>query len=47
MAADVTILRDYVHLTVLGEQRLATGWAAGLEPLLRGRPPAMGKELSP
>ena len=47
MAADVTILRDYVHLTVLGEQRLAAGWAVGLAPLLRGRPGAAGKEPSP
>ena len=47
MAADVTILRDYVHLTVLGEQRLAAGWAVGLVPLLRGPPPATGKESSP
>lgn len=47
MAAEVTILRDYVHLTVLGEQRLAAGWAVGLAPLLEGRPDAVVEESNP
>ena len=47
IAADMTMLRDYVHLTVLGEQELAAHWALELEPLLRGRPTATVEEPSP
>ena len=37
IAADETMLRDYVHLTAAGERRLATRWAVELETLLRDR----------
>ena len=47
ITADETMLRDYVHLTAVGERQLAACWAVELEALLRSRTTEAGEASVP